>query len=101
MPEISFYEQYEWSAARNAMKFWAVIDGDPIICWIDEEALKTFAQDEEEEKNVQSYFMENEEYIHEMAGRMILDKRISEDNTVLITVDMLSDTQEQASPPGE
>ena len=88
MQEISFYEQFEWSASRNAMKFWAVVDGDPVICWIDEAALNSFAEEaSEEEKNVQAYFIENQTEIQEMAKRMILDKRFDEDNAVNISPD--------------
>ncbi len=93
MQEITFYEQYEWSAARNAMKFWAVVDGEPVICWIDEEMLNTFAQDEDEKKNVQAHFMENEEHIHELARRMIDEKHFDEENSILITVDRVSASQ--------
>ncbi len=88
MQEISFYEQYEWSADRNAMKFWAVVDGDPVICWVGEEVLTTFAQDDDdEEKNVLAYFVEHQEQIQEMARRMILDKRFEEDSSVIINAE--------------
>jgi hypothetical protein len=93
MQEITFYEQYEWSAARNAMKFWAVVDGEPVICWADEEMLNTFAQGEDEEKNVQAYFMENEEYIHKLARCMIIEKRFDEENSISITADRVSASQ--------
>lgn len=94
MQELSFYEQYEWNAARSAMKFWAVVDGKPVICWIDEQMLNTFAQGSDEEKNVQTYFMENEDHIHEIARRLILDKRFDEENAVSITVDSSSASQQ-------
>ena len=86
MQEITFYEQYEWNTDRNAMKFWAVVDGDPIICWAGEEFLTTFAQDDDE-KNPQAYFMEHQDQIHEMARRMILDKRFEEDSSIIISAE--------------
>lgn len=88
MQEISFYEQYEWSAARNAMKFWAVVDGEPVICWADEAMLTRFAPDEDEqEKNAQAYFMAHQEQVREIARRLIREKRFAEDNSVYIGSD--------------
>ncbi len=90
MQEITFYEQYEWSAARNAMKFWALIDGEPHICWVDEHTLNSFAQSDEEEKNVQAYFMENQLHIREMARRKILSGGFDKDRAITISTEDIS-----------
>ena len=97
MSEISFYEQFEWSAARAAMKFWAVVDGDPLQCWIDEESLSTFSDEgDESEKNVQTHFIENQERIHEIARQMILNKQFDDDNSVSITPAALTATSDSS-----
>ena len=86
MPEISFYEQYEWNAQRGAMRFWAVVDGDPMICWIDEEALLSFGDvSEDEELTAQFRFMNHQEEIHACARRLIQEQRFDDDKSVSIS----------------
>ncbi|MEM7207310.1 MAG: DUF1488 domain-containing protein [Pseudomonadota bacterium] len=98
MQEISFYEQYEWSASRSAMKFWAVVDGDPLQCWIEEATLNTFSQaesdEQEEDKNVQAHFVENRERILDVARNKIEKGQLDEDGSVTVTVDDVTSTSE-------
>jgi len=90
MQEISFYEQYEWSASRNAMKFWAVVDGNPLQCWVEEATLNTFSQadsdGQDESKNVQAHFLENREHIHGIARNKIEQGQLDEDGSITIGV---------------
>ena len=84
MQEISFFEQYEWEEERDAMMFWARVDGDPLTCRVTASALRRIGDEEGAERTSAEYFMENLEAIHAIAARMIRDGDLDDKGEIVI-----------------
>ena len=82
MPEVTFYEQYEWNSHRAAMKFWALVDGETRICWIDAASLNALGEGRDD--TPQALFMQHQQAIFSLAENLIHAQRYDDEGAIAI-----------------